>query len=87
MGKVLRIERMGDPARVGWAPVETPQGYQLVNRAIPWPVRNHTAKATFVGSLDEAAKLIAKGHGIRMAAPGKRRGGYIFPGNLLVVRA
>lgn len=87
MSKVQRIERTDDPSRTDWVPLRRERGYQLIDRAIPYPSRNLTANATFVATLDEAGDLIEMhGYGIRMAPPGSTLGNYIYPGNLRVVR-
>lgn len=88
MGKVQRIERTDDPSRTDWVPLCRARGFQLIDRAIPYPGRNLVANATFVATLDEAGDLIeAHGYGIRMAPLGATRGNYIYPGSLQVVRA
>lgn len=86
MAEVIRIERTnslhGDER-----PVRTKRGYQLVDRRIPHHGRNVDDNATFVDTLDEAAALIEGGYAIRMGEPEARRGNYIYPESLRIIRA
>ena len=87
MAGVIDIKRIDRLECTDWVPLHTAYGYQLVDRAIPYPERNLRVKATFVKSLDEAGNLIElNGYGIRMAEPGASRGNYIYPKDLRVVR-
>lgn len=86
MPKVVAIKHI-DPSRADEEPVRTPKGYQLVSRRIPYPARNLNDSATFVGTYEEAADLIEQDHGIRMGTPGAKRGNYIYPKDLRIVRA
>ena len=70
-----------------WVPLLHPKGYQLVSSTLPYPERNWTSEATFVSSLTEAGDLVEKGYAIRMAPPGSKRGDYIYPHNLEVIRS
>lgn len=81
---IKRIDRLD---RSHWVPVQTPRGFQLVSRAIPYPERNWVVNATFKQSLEEAASLIEAGYAIRMGEPGAQRGDYIYPENLSIVRS
>jgi hypothetical protein len=87
MSTVIAITRTDRPDRDHWVPLLTPTGYQLVDRAIPYPDRNKKSFATFVATLTEAGDLIMKGYAIRMAEPGARRGDYIYPESLVITRA
>lgn len=86
MSRVIAIKHR-EPKRDDWEPVSTPRGFQLVDRRIPYPDRNLVARATFAATLDEAAALIERDHGIRMGPSGARRGNYIYPKDIKIVRA
>ncbi len=76
---IVRIDCVKNPTRANWAPVLYAEGFQLVDRSIPYPDRNLKSSATFVGTLDEAWKLIeTQDHGIRMGPPGAASGNYIY---------
>lgn len=83
---VIAIKRTDRADRAHWVPLVTPGGYQLVDRNLPYPDRNLKRKATFKATLDEAGYLVENGHAIRMAEPGARRGDYIYPEHLRVIR-
>lgn len=87
MARVTGIHRTDRPDRAHWRPALRPRGYQLIDRAIPYPARNLVSHATFVSTLDEAADLIAKGYAIRMSEDGMKVGDYIYPEDLRVTRA
>ena len=81
---VINIERTNPKNGRVEGPHLTSRGYQLVDRSIPSKDRNHVKNATFVKDIREAASLIERGYGIRMAcASGKN---YIYSG-LRIVRA
>lgn len=83
---MVTISRIDRADRAHWEPVRSEKGYQLVDQRIPYPDRNWIRSATFAASLDEAAKLVEKGYGIRMGEPGARRGNYIYPKSLKISR-
>jgi hypothetical protein len=86
MSKVIRIERIGSDY-LSWEPIVTADGYQLIDRKIPYPDRNYRAKAYFTFDADKAGDLIEKdGYGIRMGERGATRGNYIYPEMLRVIR-
>jgi hypothetical protein len=70
--QMVKIERV--TPRMGG--VETPwlgeRGYQLADPALPAAARKLVKYATFAETLEEVARLVAKGYALRMGAPGKR---------------
>ncbi len=82
---IVAIKRTDRADRSHWVPLVTKNGYQLVDRKIPYPDRNYVKSATFKTSLDDAAHLIKKGFAIRMAKPGAKRGDYIYPEDIEIV--
>lgn len=80
----VRIERVRPRDGLNEQPVETPKGYELVDRRIP-ERRHHVENSTFVRSIEEAAYLVEQGYAIRMYAPGKRPS-LISPSSLRVIR-
>ena len=87
MSVVIAIRRTDRADRAHWIPLQTPSGYQLVSRAVPYPERNCKSSATFVATLNEAGDLVEKGYAIRMAEPKASRGDYIYPESLTVERS
>ena len=87
MATVTAIRRTDRPDRADWVPLLRPNGYQLLDRTLPYPDRNRTANATFVSTLTDAGDLVEKGYAIRMAACGATWGDYIYPEHLEVVRS
>lgn len=85
MPKCVGIERT-HPRPGG---VETPafslRGYEL-GSPLHGGEKHLVENATFVGTLDEAAALIAEGYSLRMGRPGKRAS-MISPGKLRVIWA
>ena len=79
----VRIERVRPRGGLNEQPVESPKGYELVDRRIP-ERRHYVENSTFVRSIEEAAHLVEQGYAIRMSAPGKRAS-LISPGGLKVV--
>lgn len=82
---LLRIERVKPRPGGKEVPTRTTRGYELANRRLGGK-SNKVARATFVHSLEEAARLVEKGFSIRMGGPGKRPS-LISPGSLRIVRA
>ena len=85
MPRVASIKHI-DPSRADEEPIRTSKGYQLVSRQIPYPARNLNDSATFVETYEETAFLIEQDYGIRMGLPGAKRGNYIYPKDLRVIR-
>jgi len=81
----VRIERIHPRDGVDEQPIETPKGFELVDRRIATR-RHHVENSTFVRSIEEAAYLVEQGYAIRMGAPGKRAS-LIAPASLRIVRS
>lgn len=84
---VKEIRRTDRADKAYWVPLVTARGYQLVSRDVPYPERNKVSHARFELSLDRAGDLVEDNHAIRMAEPGASRGDYVYPENLVVIRA